>query len=328
MSASPDLQFALQLLWTNDYSALIIVTVVAYDYLLTFSSEIDYVWLRPWTWISTMFLLVRYVGISTAILYALGGTTFIPGPVIVCTAVSMINVWLIPVFLAAADLVMIVRVYAIWNRSKRILVALLLLFVAQVILSFVYAGFHSNTSSYLSVTVGQILDFSFCNYSVLSNPGMLDVYSSTGSRLALGAILLVLAVTPILKQSIEMYKATKRWQPNRYLQLLVKDGIIYFVANTLFDVMSIINVDTLPLLFVASLSTVFLFPLMPRFIISVRELYDSELRVHGIDTGFGALSHPISSRNAVVSSIAFADVTPGQVVEGEAVESEAIQPEV
>ncbi|KAG6377729.1 hypothetical protein JVT61DRAFT_14501 [Boletus reticuloceps] len=65
---------------------------------------------------------------------------------------------------------------------------------------------------------------------------------------------------------------------------------------------------------------------MPRFIISVRELYDSKLRVHGIDTGFGALSHPISSGNAVVSSIAFADVTPDQVVEGEAVESEAIRP--
>ena len=27
-----------------------------------------------------------------------------------------------------------------------------------------------------------------------------------------------------------MYKATKRWQPNKYLQQLVTDGIIYFLV--------------------------------------------------------------------------------------------------
>ena len=68
---------------------------------------------------------------------------------------------------------------------------------------------------------------------------------------------------------------------------------------------------------------------MPRFIISVRELYDRDLRRRwqGVDTGFGVLSQPIAGDNAAMSAIAFADVVPGQeqVVEGEANESEAIQ---
>ena len=53
---------------------------------------------------------------------------------------------------------------------------------------------------------------------------------------------------------------------------------------------------------------------MPRFIISMRELYDRDLRAHwqGIDTGFGVLSQPSTGENAVVSAIAFADVVPGQ----------------
>ena len=42
-------------------------------------------------------------------------------------------------------------------------------------------------------------------------------------------LLLILALVQTLKQSIDMYKATKQWQPNRYMELLVKDGIIYFV---------------------------------------------------------------------------------------------------
>ena len=69
---------------------------------------------------------------------------------------------------------------------------------------------------------------------------------------------------------------------------------------------------------------------MPRFIISVRELYDHDLRRRwqGIDTGFGMLSQPgVSSRNAAMSAIEFAEVAPGQP-EGEVDDSEAIRLEM
>ena len=72
---------------------------------------------------------------------------------------------------------------------------------------------------------------------------------------------------------------------------------------------------------------------MPRFIVSVRELYVRDLhgRWQGIDTGFGVLSQPISNGNTTrtVSAIRFADVTLGQeevaVAEGEMDDLEAIQ---
>ena len=67
--------------------------------------------------------------------------------------------------------------------------------------------------------------------------------------------------------------------------------------------------------------------MMPRFIISVRELYDRDLRRgQGVDTGFGVLSQPIASQHVALSAISFADVALGQdpVVEGDAIESEAI----
>ena len=70
-------------------------------------------------------------------------------------------------------------------------------------------------------------------------------------------------------------------------------------------------------------------PIMPRFIISVRELYDRDLRRRwqGIDTGFGVLSQPVSSGNAAVSVIRFADAAPGQV-EGQEAEGEVDNSEV
>ena len=66
------------------------------------------------------------------------------------------------------------------------------------------------------------------------------------------------------------------------------------------------------MLFVNALVMILLFSMMPRFIISIREVYDHDLDCHwqGIDSGFGVLSQPTASQDMSVSVIAFApDVT-------------------
>lgn len=77
--------------------------------------------------------------------------------------------------------------------------------------------------------------------------------------------------------------------------------------------------------------------IMPRFLISVRELYVRDLkgqyRGMGIDTGFGVFTHPISSQDQAVSTILFANDADGsgqdQVAEGDAGNSEgAIRSEI
>ena len=40
----------------------------------------------------------------------------------------------------------------------------------------------------------------------------------------------MLAIFQFLRQSFHMYRATKQWQLNRYMGLLVKQGILYFIA--------------------------------------------------------------------------------------------------
>ena len=77
--------------------------------------------------------------------------------------------------------------------------------------------------------------------------------------------------------------------------------------------------------FLAMFAIVTICPMMPRFIINVRELYDRDIRHgwQGVDTGFGVLSQPLASQNAPVSAIAFAEVTPGQESQDEVVEENA-----
>ena len=92
-----------------------------------------------------------------------------------------------------------------------------------------HPGCPSSRPPFTQVTIVQLMDFSVCSTTASNIPFMLDVYEAL-PRFILGAMLLILAVTQTLKQSVNMYKATKRWQPNRYMQRLAKDGIIYFLV--------------------------------------------------------------------------------------------------
>jgi len=93
-----------------------------------------------------------------------------------------------------------------------------------------------------------------------------------------------------------MYKVTKQWQSNRYLQQLMRDGIFYFLVNVFLTIYRIVQSQltgtNISLHFLTSFSYMILFSIMPRFFINIRELRDRNLRSrwYGIDTGFGVLS--------------------------------------
>ena len=290
-----------------------------------------------------------------------------------------------------------------WNRSRWILGLLLFIYVPQVILSLVVVGVYNN-GKYLSgtsqlcftghsnltqvavqllqpcspVTIGQIINFSFCNVSWSSAAFVADVYDAI-PRFVLGAMLLILAVTQTLKQSVHMYKTTKKWQLNRYMEQLVRDGIIYFLVyvseflppplgsichchsfppilsssirkqtnhsivffrtarNMFYNIATLVESKatgaTTLVIVLAMLCSISMCPMMPRFIISVRVLYDRELRrgVQGVDTGFGVLSQTNTNQNGPLSAIAFADIAPqagleqDQIMEVDANESAAIR---
>ena len=81
-------------------------------------------------------------------------------------------------------------------------------------------------------------------------------------------------------------------------------------------------------LFLSALSKLAIASVVPRFIISTRELYDRDLRRswEGNDTGFGVLSRPAANGTAVVSAIVFAEANPAQsqAVEGDAEDARSI----
>ncbi|KAI9566859.1 hypothetical protein HD554DRAFT_2174024 [Boletus coccyginus] len=78
--SSSALQSELTNLQQNNYVTLAILISVGYDYVLTLSDEIEHIWARPWTRMSTLFVLVRYCGLYYLVISCLIGSSFLPAP--------------------------------------------------------------------------------------------------------------------------------------------------------------------------------------------------------------------------------------------------------
>ncbi|KAG8212945.1 hypothetical protein J3R82DRAFT_11307 [Butyriboletus roseoflavus] len=122
------------------------------------------------------------------------------------------------------------------------------------------------------------------------------------------------AIVRFVRESLQMYRVTKQWYPNRYMNLLVKEGILYFFAILLFNLIDVLTyaevipVETWQMIMLVFAEYVPMYALTPRFITSMRELYARDVqgkRGGGIDTAFGL---SLSGHDAGGTAIVFADV--------------------
>ena len=74
----------------------------------------------------------------------------------------------------------------------------------------------------------QVLHLSYCE--VTSYVPAIWSEITDISQLALGVLMCLLVAIQFVTQSLQMYKATKRFQLSRYMNLLVREGMIYFLA--------------------------------------------------------------------------------------------------
>ena len=80
-----------------------------------------------------------------------------------------------------------------------------------------------------TVSNPRVLDMSFCYPIFDTGSSKLGSYKLI-PRFTLAALMFVLAVARLSMDSYREYKAIKRWKTNQYISLLVREGILYFLA--------------------------------------------------------------------------------------------------
>ncbi|KAG9311416.1 hypothetical protein JVU11DRAFT_8528 [Chiua virens] len=215
---------------------------------------------------------------------------------------------------------MILRVWAIYDKSRLILGILLVLFFVEVVSTVAFSAFNSNPKGSMWVT-SQILEYSYCTIAVAAT----TLKEITLGQMAFAAqtffsvMLCMLATIHFVKESLQMYRVTKQWQLNRYINLLVKQGIVYFFAFLLLDVITMLYMwGHLPINNGQYLLLVPVYILPPRFIISIRNLHEHDVQCRrggGIDSGFGLSTLSVSGRGDARSPIAVANRVENEATE-------------
>jgi len=301
------LQNDLASLQLSNCVSLVIVTAIAYDYILTFSREMEYIWNKPWSLVSTLFVIVRYLGLCGFMMDCFLGTSFLPGPAKLCGVLEIITLWAIFIYICAADLMMILRIWAMYNRSKIILGILLTSYLGEIIPSTIASVVYSNPKSFV-VIVNQLLDLSFCSLGAISASWN---KATSLSQLVHAGVMCTLVVIQFTARSAQMYRATKQWQLGPFVNLLIVEGVVYFLAILMWNLVNTLYAfghlsgDGPSYVVLSLLEVIPIATLTPRFILSMRELYARSVhggRADNIDTGFGlaTLSDPGMSGSTMV----------------------------
>lgn len=254
------------LLW-NNYLSVSTITLILYEYLILLDKEVNYVWKRPWSLMSCLYLVVRYLGLSLSITWACWGGLFYM-PETPCYDIHVVLEWGGSVYFCFAEAILIWRLYALSSRSKLLLYVLLGTFlpiVALLIGTDIYLYSRPYTFSVKELVTPVM---TYCTFSFNIGP-MPAIYTSIPIG-CYDVFLCVLAVSTLVKHFKE--QRNYKLKPNAYMVMIVRYHILYFLLNLMNQISLVILWGHIPI-WAMYLSEFFSdtapFILAPRLIISI-----------------------------------------------------------
>ncbi|KAG2118690.1 uncharacterized protein F5147DRAFT_832553, partial [Suillus discolor] len=103
-------------------------TAMLYDWALTFQQEVELIWKQRWSFMTFLYVIVRYVGILYSINNLLPSLPGISMTDVVSTLFFLVQAGTYFLINTILGIIMIARLYAMYQGSKKILVFLIVVF--------------------------------------------------------------------------------------------------------------------------------------------------------------------------------------------------------
>ncbi|KAG2122933.1 hypothetical protein DEU56DRAFT_67947 [Suillus clintonianus] len=264
--------------WNNNIS-VVMITLVTYEYILQFEKEVKFVWERQWTAMTYLYLVVRYFGLFLAITFACwGGLFYIPAAV--SHIIFLIMQWGWSLYFCLAEVLLIWRLYALYNQSKPILYVLLGLFLPVIALYIAMDIFLWSRPS--AVSTDEIIitpNIKYCTATFHIGP-MPAIYASI-PILCYDVLLVILAIVALGKHLKERKELKIR--PSIYVVMIVRHHIMYFVINLACQIVIVVlwtGLQAVARNLVLLFKDTAPFIIMPRLIISIWDMHANENCIH------------------------------------------------
>ncbi|KAF8837583.1 hypothetical protein BDN67DRAFT_178117 [Paxillus ammoniavirescens] len=262
-STLQDLQFA-------DYCCVAAITTVSYDYLLMFGREVEYIWRRPRSLMSCLYITVRYLGIVLAITNALWGSTIDMPELVRIDTFKFMN-WGSYVYTLAVEVTMILRTCAMYNQSRRLRYFLLVLFIPVVVVEFVLSVLYFGPNNGMHVTEIALPGTEVCASNFSLSPRLYICFSLPG--IVFDGILAIFAIARAIPY---MQRSPGGCRTNVCMQVLARDSVFYFLGNFAYRSFNLIPLTSLPSSY-QTIGQVFCsvepFVVPPRLVLSFRSCF-------------------------------------------------------
>ncbi|TDL23407.1 hypothetical protein BD410DRAFT_787230 [Rickenella mellea] len=185
-------------------------TLLVYDYLfVTFEREVTLVWSQKWTWGKVMFMLNRYLPFIDTFLSLHLLTTENSGSE--CLNGFIAVTWLILFGIIIAEVILMMRTYAIWALKRSIYIGLatiaLVLYIPAIV----------------------ITEIEVRSYAYAGSPNGCVKTKSSSKIIFLAFVLLVISETVIVVLTVvRVWKLMRRGR-SRLLVTMYHDGLIYYI---------------------------------------------------------------------------------------------------
>ncbi|KAG2111313.1 uncharacterized protein F5147DRAFT_103245 [Suillus discolor] len=213
----------------NNYWIVAAAFVVVYDWVLTLGEEIELIWTQRWSLMTVLYLVIRYVGISYSAANILGTTTLVSltdaVSNIVNYAVNGTNV----VVAAMLGVIMMARLHAMYQRSRRMLIFLVIIFLA------------ANIACGVITIIGLKYDF-VLEEVILYGIHMCADGSERDSQLLISMVWMLNTVWEVLALCLSVWIAAKHFRDLRRLgpwtgstigdcfRVLMESHVLYFAS--------------------------------------------------------------------------------------------------
>ncbi|KAG2047253.1 hypothetical protein BDR06DRAFT_1014059 [Suillus hirtellus] len=259
---------------------------VAYDWALIFGQEVELIWRRHWSLMTVMYLGVRYLGILYSALY------------IMCFLVFVVLDWTGVLVTPMLWVIIIARLYAMYQGSRKILIFLIVTFLAVNIFSGV-----ANVITTMQAS-GEELILSGTHHCLIAYGEDMPLLVSITWILV--TVWEVLALCLAVRIAVKHFRELRQHSAGRIIEdcftVLIKTHALYFasfVAVSCFHLIlafsptfsASISLDAQIIYgFLQNLQVVQMFVLGPRLILGVREYHAKLVADSDVATGMASIA--------------------------------------
>ncbi|EJD03637.1 uncharacterized protein FOMMEDRAFT_166989 [Fomitiporia mediterranea MF3/22] len=299
---------------TVNYANAICVALVAYDFLLTFVDEVRLIWPAKWNVGKILFFLTRY---PVFLDVALNLVDLIHPhlKLSLCKPIYQAAAWMSFTGITIAEIIMMMRVYAIWGAKREVLVFLVLFNLGIIIpdiillqkslrsLVFMPSPFPTLAPCVLiQADTSVYIDFILIMVSEFGTSNSYGIFLKNNATYVLSTVVIVMT----------FWKCFADWKGSRspLMKTLFEDGLQYFISISLANLLVVktANVDFSGLLF--EIQRVLHAILSARMLIDIRDSVTPVVLSNARPMSFAAAPGKGSGGTSTLSQMEFGDREP------------------